>query len=85
VRSPQARECALDARLRDLRQEARRENTRDFAGIVSPLHESITERLAPDIVAALERPALAKLAGREGRSAERRAAKGGSVGHAAPS
>jgi hypothetical protein len=70
-------ENALDTRLRDLRQEARRENTRDFAGIVSPLHEAVTERFAPDIVAELERAALAKLAGREGRSAERRAAKGG--------
>jgi hypothetical protein len=69
---------ALDARLRMLREQAKQEGVRrNFAGIGSPLHEAITERLAPDVVAELERAALAKLADRERRSAERRAAKGG--------
>jgi hypothetical protein len=69
---------ALDARLRVLREQAKQEGVRrNFAGIGSPLHEALTEQLAPDVVAELERAALAKLADRERRSAERRAAKAG--------
>ena len=72
-----AENTALDARLREYREETKRENARrNFAGIGSPLHEAIVERLAPAVVAELEAAALTKLADRERRSAERRAAKG---------
>ncbi len=50
---------------------------------VSLLHEAITDRLARDVVPELERAPTDKLAGREWRSAERKAARG-SVGYAAP-
>lgn len=67
---------ALAARLREIKEQTKLENTRrNFAGIGSPLYEAIVERLPPTHVAELETAALAKLADRERRSAEKRAAK----------
>ena len=67
---------ALDARLREYKGQTKRENAlRNFAGIGSPLHEARVERLPPAVVADLEAAALVKLANRERRSAERKAAK----------
>jgi hypothetical protein len=73
-----AENVALDARLRLFREEAKRENARrNFAGLGSPLHEAIVERLPPAVVGELELAALAKLADRQRRAAERKAAKAG--------
>jgi hypothetical protein len=69
---------ALDARLREWREETKAANARrNFAGIGSPLHDAMIERLPPDVVLELEGAALARLADRERRSAERKAAKTG--------
>jgi hypothetical protein len=71
-----AENVALDARLREHREETKRDNARrNFAGLGSPLHEALVERLPPALVAELEALALAKLADRERRTAERKAAK----------
>ena len=70
--------AAIDARLRDLKEASKRETSRRvFAGIGSPLHEAIAERLAADVVAELEAVAMRKLQERERRNAERKAAKQG--------
>jgi hypothetical protein len=67
---------ALDARLREVKDEAHREQTRrNFAGIGSPLYEAIVERLPVDVVLELEAAALVKLGDRERRAAERKAAR----------
>jgi hypothetical protein len=67
---------ALEIRLREARDEAKRDKARrNFAGIGSPLHEAIVERLHAELVAELEASALDKLAERERRSAERKAAR----------
>ena len=67
---------ALDARLREIKEQTKIENTRrNFAGIGSPLHEALIERFPSTHVAELERVALAKLAEREQRSAEKKVAK----------
>jgi hypothetical protein len=67
---------ALDARLREVKEQTKAENMRrNFAGIGSPLHEALVERLPPAHVAELEAAALGKLADRERRSAEKKAAK----------
>jgi hypothetical protein len=71
-----AENAALDARLREHREETKRDNARrNFAGLGSPLHEALLERLPADLVAELEALALAKLADREKRTAERKATK----------
>jgi hypothetical protein len=68
--------AALDARLREVREEQKREQVRrNFAGLGSPLHEAAVERLPADVVRELEQAALARLAERERRSAERKAGK----------
>jgi len=68
---------ALDARLREYKEETKRDNARrNFAGIGSPIHEAMVERLPASVVAELEALALGKLAARARRAAERRAAKG---------
>ncbi len=67
---------ALDTRIRELKERQKRENARrNFAGIGSPLHEALVERLSPELVVELEAEAMAKLAEREQRSAERKATK----------
>jgi hypothetical protein len=71
-----AEDAAIAARLGELKEAEKRENTRrTFAGIGSPLHEAIVARLDPTTVALLEQDALSRLAERERRSAERKAAK----------
>ncbi len=70
-------ELFLDGRIRDLKDATKRENMRrTFAGLMSPLHEVLVERLAPELVAELEAAAFARLAERERRTAERKATKG---------
>lgn len=65
---------AVARRIRDLKDAAKRENARrNFAGIGSPLHEAIAARFDAATMAELERDALARLAAREQRSAERKA------------
>ncbi len=67
---------AFDARIRELKEQQKRENARrNFAGIGSPLHEALVDGLARDIVVELEAKAMAKLAERERRSAERKGVK----------
>lgn len=69
-------DAALARRLTDLREEQKRENSRrNFAGIGSPLHEAIVGRLDATTVAELEAEAMNRLAERERRSAEKKAAK----------
>lgn len=69
---------AVSRRLSELKEQAKRENTRrNFAGIGSPLHEAMVARLDPALVAELEADAMARLAERERRSAERKARKAG--------
>jgi hypothetical protein len=59
---------ALDARLREWREETKRQNARpNFAGLGSPLHEAIVDRFPPDVVLELEGAALARLAGQTER------------------
>jgi hypothetical protein len=71
---------ALDARLRDWKEEQKAANTRrNFAGIGSPLHEAMVERLPADVVGEVEQAALGKLDDRERRSAERKKAKASAV------
>jgi hypothetical protein len=67
---------ALDARLRDWKEEQKAGNARrNFAGIGSPLHEVLVERLPAVVVAEFEQAAMRKLDDRERRSAERKKAK----------
>ena len=73
-----AEDAAVSKRLADLKEAAQALNMRrNFAGIGSPLHEAIVARLDTATVAELERDALARLADRELRTAERKALKGG--------
>ena len=75
--SLKAESAALAARLTAVRDETKRENARrNFAGLGSPLHEAVVARLDAATVAELEQDALARLADRERRSAERKAQKG---------
>jgi hypothetical protein len=71
---------ALDARLRAWRDEEKQANARrNFAGVGSPLHEVLVER-HPELAPTLEALALQRLAERERRSAERKAAKASTGG-----
>ena len=73
-----AEDAAVSKRLADLKEAAKALNMRrNFAGIGSPLHEAIVARLNAATVAELERDALARLADREQRAADRKASKGG--------
>ena len=73
-----AEDAAVSKHLAALKERAKQENMRrNFAGIGSPLHEAIVARFDPATVAELERDALARLADRELRTAERKALKGG--------
>ena len=74
--SLRAEDAAVAARLAELRDAAKRENTRrNFAGIGSPIHEAIVARLDAKLVTEIEEDALARFTERERRSAERRAKK----------
>lgn len=71
-----AEDAAVSKRLAEIRETTKRENTRrNFAGIGSPLYEAVVARFDAATVAELERDALARLAEREQRSAERKAKK----------
>jgi uncharacterized small protein (DUF1192 family) len=72
-------------RLRDVKDAVKAENTRrNFAGIDTPLHAAVVEKLSVDMVAELERRALELFGERERVNAERRAAKA-ATSAAAPS
>jgi len=71
-----AEDEALSRRLREIKEETKRMNARrNFAGVGSPLHEAILARFDAATVAELEADAMVRLAQRERRSAERKAAK----------
>jgi hypothetical protein len=70
--------AALDTRLREHKEQQKRDSARrSFAGLGSPLHEVLQERLSAEALAELEAAAMRKLGERERRAAERKAAKGG--------
>jgi hypothetical protein len=65
---------SLAARLREKREQFEREQARRrSAGEGSALHDAIVERLPADVVAGIERAALAKLAKRERKHAKSKA------------
>ena len=67
----------LSARLTEVREQTKRENTRrNFAGLGSPLHEAVVARLEARVVAEIEQDALRRLDERERIANERRAKKG---------
>lgn len=88
---PEARRAASHAveaaheRIRAAKDLIKQENARrNFAGIGSPLHEVLVARLDPATVAVLEADAMARLAERERKSAERRTLKAAAATAAAP-
>ena len=73
-----AEDLAVSRRLSELKEQAKREDPRrNFAGIGSPLHEAMVARPDAALVAEIEADAMARLAERERRSAERKARKAG--------